>query len=65
MADDIGSEQTLFGQGLGLDSVDALELGVALGERYGIKMNDVGGDAKTQFANVRNLAALINEHRTK
>ena len=68
---DIGSDQTLFGQGqghalsLGLDSVDALELGVALGERYGIKMNEIGGDAKNQFANVRSLAALISQHRTK
>lgn len=62
---DIGSDQTLFGQGLGLDSVDALELGVALGEHYGIKMNEVGGDAKTQFANVRSLAELISQHRTK
>ena len=38
-ADDIGSEQTLFGEGLGLDSVDALELGLAIQKTYGIKID--------------------------
>jgi acyl carrier protein len=37
--DDIGSDQTLFGEGLGLDSVDALELGLAIQKTYGIKID--------------------------
>ncbi|WP_122609844.1 phosphopantetheine-binding protein, partial [Pseudomonas viridiflava] len=40
---DIGNDQTLFGEGLGLDSVDALELGLAIQKRYGIKID---ADAK-------------------
>ena len=38
-ADDIGDNQTLFGEGLGLDSVDALELGLAIQKKYGIKID--------------------------
>ena len=40
--DDINSDQTLFGEGLGLDSVDALELGLAIQKKYGFKID---GDA--------------------
>jgi len=45
--DDINSDQTLFGEGLGLDSVDALELGLAIQKKYGIKID---ADAKDKQA---------------
>jgi acyl carrier protein len=58
--DDIGSEEPLFGDaGLGLDSIDALELGVAIRKSYGIKIEAVTDEVRVHFANVRNLAAFI------
>ena len=60
---DIDTDAPLFVDGLGLDSIDALELGVALHKRYGISLS---GDAvRHQFASVRSLAAMIASHRTK
>lgn len=58
--EDIGSEEPLFGDaGLGLDSIDALELGVAIRKTFGIKIETVTDDVKNHFASVRNLAAFI------
>lgn len=64
-ADDIDSEEPLFGQGLGLDSIDALELGVAIRQRYGIKIEAVSEEVKAHFANVRSLAQFIAAQRGK
>lgn len=57
--DAIASDEPLFGEGLGLDSIDALELGVALRKRYGIRMKSVTEEVKAHFANVRSLAQFI------
>ncbi|WP_212629094.1 phosphopantetheine-binding protein [Pseudomonas sp. KB-10] len=59
-ADDIGTEQTLFGEGLGLDSVDALELGLAIQKRFGIKIDAEAKDTRKHFANVASLAAFVS-----
>jgi acyl carrier protein len=60
---DIDTDAPLFADGLGLDSIDALELGVALHKRYGISLS---GDAvRRHFASVCSLAAMIASHRTK
>ncbi|MDU9407090.1 acyl carrier protein [Pseudomonas sp. o96-267] len=59
-ADDIGAEQTLFGEGLGLDSVDALELGLAIQKRFGIKIDAEAKDTRKHFANVASLAAFVS-----
>ena len=56
---DIGDEQTLFGDGLGLDSVDALELGLAIQKTYGIKIDADAKDTRNHFSNVANLAAFV------
>jgi acyl carrier protein len=62
--DDIGAEEPLFGEGgLGLDSIDALELGVALRKAYGIKVETVSDEVRRHFASVRNLAAFIRANR--
>ena len=60
---EIKSDEPLFGEGLALDSIDALELGVILRKRYGIKIASVTEEVKNHFANVRNLAKFIESQR--
>ena len=57
---DIGNDQTLFGEGLGLDSVDALELGLAIQKRYGIKIDADAKDTRNHFTSVNTLAAFVS-----
>jgi acyl carrier protein len=63
--DDIDSGAPLFVEGLGLDSIDALELGVALQKRYGISLSADSEDTRRHFASVNALAALVETHRKK
>jgi acyl carrier protein len=63
--DDIDSKAPLFVEGLGLDSIDALELGVALQKRYGISLSADSEDTRRHFASVQALAALVETHRKK
>jgi acyl carrier protein len=49
----------LFGEGLGLDSIDALELGIALKKKFGVKFSAENTDNKKHFASVNALAAYI------
>jgi len=53
----------LFGEGLGLDSIDALELGVALKKKFGVKFSAENADNKKHFASVDALAAYIESSR--
>jgi len=62
---DIDTDAPLFVEGLGLDSIDALELGVALQKRYGITLSADAEDTRRHFASVRALAALIENNRKK
>ncbi|MFZ6657742.1 phosphopantetheine-binding protein [Undibacterium sp. TJN19] len=62
---DIDSNAPLFVEGLGLDSIDALELGVALQKRYGISLSADSEDTRRHFASVNALAALIEANRKK
>ena len=62
---DIETEAALFGDGLGLDSIDALELGVALQKRYGITLSADSAETRQHFASVKALAALVSAQRTK
>ena len=63
--DDIDSGAPLFVEGLGLDSIDALELGVALQKRYGISLSADSEDTRRHFASINALAALVQTHRKK
>ncbi len=63
--DDIQSAEPLFVEGLGLDSIDALELGVALQKRYGISLSAESADTRKHFASVNALVQLIETHRKK
>jgi acyl carrier protein len=62
---DIDSAAPLFVEGLGLDSIDALELGVALQKKYGISLSADSEDTRRHFASVQALAAMIESHRKK
>lgn len=64
-ADEIESNEPLFNDGLGLDSIDALELGVALHNRYGIKLESEAEENKAYFASVSALAAMVQERRAQ
>lgn len=62
---DIDPEAPLFVAGLGLDSIDALELGVALQKRYGISLSADSEETRGHFKSVRTLSALIASHGNK
>ncbi len=59
---DIPDDGPLFGAGLGLDSVDALELAIHVEEAFGVKMPDDAGTRRA-FASVRALAEFVVERR--
>ena len=59
---DIESDAPLFVDGLGLDSIDALELGVAIQKRYGITLSANAEENRRHFESVRTLANLIGEN---
>jgi len=61
--EDIDSEAPIFGAGLGLDSIDALELALAIGKRYGVKIKSDDERNREIFASVRNLATFITRER--
>jgi acyl carrier protein len=60
---DIDPTAPLFVKGLGLDSIDALELGVGLQKKFGVKLSADAAETKKHFASVQALAALITTHR--
>lgn len=62
--DDIDTDAPLFGEGLGLDSIDALELIVLLERNYGIRLNNPA-TGKEIFKSVRTIAEYVNANRTK
>lgn len=61
---DIADDDSLFGDGLGLDSIDALELIVMLDKDYGIRLSDPKEGRKI-FESVQVMADYIEKHRTK
>ncbi|RZA16987.1 MAG: acyl carrier protein [Lysobacteraceae bacterium] len=62
-ADDIDTDAPLFNEGLGLDSIDALELGLALQKRYGVTLAADSEETRRHFASVRTLGAFVAAHR--
>jgi acyl carrier protein len=61
-ADEIDSDAPLFGEGLGLDSIDALQLVVAMEKEFGVVVPDAATGTKV-FASVRAMAAYIAENQ--
>lgn len=62
--DDIADNDPLFGEGLGLDSIDALELIVILEKNYGIRLASPS-EGKDIFRSVASIADYVSKHRTK
>ncbi len=62
--EDIDDDAPLFGDGLGLDSIDALELIVLMEKQYGIRLNNPA-DGKAILASVNTMAQHIAQNRTK
>jgi len=58
-ADDIANDAPLFGEGLGLDSVDALELGLAVQKHFSIKIDADSKDVRQHFASIDTLATFV------
>ena len=62
--EDIKDDQPLFGEGLGLDSIDSIELIVLLGREYGINIQDPKEGRKV-LVDINTMVAYIEQHRTK
>lgn len=62
-ADDIEPDAALFNEGLGLDSIDALELSMSLSTRYGVQLKSDNPDNKTIFSSLRNLAEFVSANK--
>jgi acyl carrier protein len=61
--DAITPDAPLFGEGLGLDSIDALEIAVAIAQRYGVQLRAEDEATKRVFATLRSLAAHVDANR--
>ncbi len=63
--DEIQPENPLYGDGLGLDSIDILEISLVVSKLFGIQMKADSEDNFQTFGSLRSLTAYIAEHRTK
>lgn len=63
--EDIKTDEPLFGDGLGLDSIDALELGIALQKKFNVSLKSDTDDSKKYFYSVKTLAEFISIQRPK
>ena len=61
----IEADSDLYGDGLGLDSIDILEIALVVSKQYGIQMKTEGDDSSLVFKSLRSLSAYIAEKRTK
>ena len=64
-ADEINPEDPLYGEGLGLDSIDILELSLAISKTYGLQLKSDDADNSKIFSSLRSLNQHIQKHRTK
>lgn len=63
--EDIDSQEALFDEGLGLDSIDALELGLAIRKKYAVRIDAEKDDVQKIFASVATLAEFIESEQGK
>ena len=65
LPESIDTDAPIFVEGLGLDSIDALELGIAIQKRYAIKMTANSQENREHFSSVSKLARFVQERRGK
>ena len=61
--EDIDPEAPLYGEGLGLDSIDILEISLAISKTYGVKLRSDSADSRQTFRSLRSLCRYIRERR--
>jgi len=61
--EDIDPEAPLYGEGLGLDSIDILEISLAISKKYGVKLRSDSADNRQTFRSLRSLSRYIGERR--
>jgi acyl carrier protein len=64
-ANEIDPESPIYGEGLGLDSIDILEISLAISKQYGFQLKSDDENNKTIYKSLRNLSAHIEKNRTK
>ncbi|HAF44549.1 MAG TPA: acyl carrier protein [Gallionellaceae bacterium] len=64
-ADEIEPDAALYGEGLGLDSIDILELSLAISKTYGVQLKSDDADNNKIFSSLRSLNEHIQQHRPK
>jgi len=62
-AQDVDPEAPLFGDGLGLDSIDALEIALEIAKRYGVQIRAEDEENRRIFSSLRSLSSHIQQHR--
>ncbi|NMH60659.1 phosphopantetheine-binding protein [Alteromonas ponticola] len=62
-AEEIDPEEQLFGDGLGLDSIDALEISLAISQEYGVQMKAEDETTREAFATLRSLTAYVESNK--
>lgn len=65
MAADIQADAPLYGEGLGLDSIDILEVALVVSKRYGLQLKSDSEDNHHIFSSLRHLAEYVAIHKTK
>jgi acyl carrier protein len=63
-ADEINPDEALYGEGLGLDSIDILELSLAISKTYGLQLKSDDADNSKIFSSLRSLNQHIQKHRS-
>jgi len=63
--EEIDPEAPLYGEGLGLDSIDILEMALAISKTYGVQLRSEDENNRKIFASLRRLGEHLQEHRTK
>jgi acyl carrier protein len=61
---EIEPEEPLFGDGLGLDSIDALEIALAIAQEHGVEMKAEDESTKQAFATLRSLTAFVEQSKS-
>ena len=63
-ANEIDPDETLFGEGLGLDSIDALEIALAISQTYGVEMKAEDDNTKEAFATLKSLSQFVESNKS-